>query len=50
MLPYATYACVDTWLADFRDDLTKIDVPTLVVYGTEDRSCRLPRPPAGCPT
>jgi non-heme chloroperoxidase len=35
--PYATYACVDTWLTDFRDDLPRIDVPTLVVHGTEDR-------------
>ena len=35
--PYATYACVDTWLTDFRGDLAKIDVPTLVVHGTEDR-------------
>jgi non-heme chloroperoxidase len=34
--PYATYACVNTWLTDFRDDLPKIDVPTLVVDGTED--------------
>jgi non-heme chloroperoxidase len=35
--PHATYACVDTWLTDFREDLPKIDVPTLVVHGTEDR-------------
>lgn len=35
--PHATYACVDTWLTDFRDDLPKIDVPTLVVHGTADR-------------
>jgi non-heme chloroperoxidase len=35
--PYATYACVDSWLTDFRADLPKIDVPTLVVHGTEDR-------------
>ena len=35
--PYASYACVNTWLTDFRDDLPKIDVPTLVVHGTEDR-------------
>jgi non-heme chloroperoxidase len=35
--PFATYACVDTWLTDFRDDLPKIDVPTLVLHGTEDR-------------
>ena len=35
--PYATYACVDTWLTDFRQDLPKIDIPTLVVHGTQDR-------------
>ena len=35
--PYASYACVDTWLTDFRADLPKIDVPMLVVHGTEDR-------------
>jgi non-heme chloroperoxidase len=35
--PYATYACVETWLTDFRADLPKIDVPTLIVHGTEDR-------------
>jgi non-heme chloroperoxidase len=34
--PYATYACVDAWLTDFRGDLPKIDVPTLVVHGTAD--------------
>jgi non-heme chloroperoxidase len=36
--PHATYACVNTWLTDFRDDLPKIDVPTLVVHGTDDRT------------
>ena len=35
--PHATYACVDTWLTDFRGDLPNIDVPTLVVHGTADR-------------
>jgi non-heme chloroperoxidase len=35
--PHATYACVDSWLTDFRPDLPKIDVPTLVVHGTADR-------------
>jgi non-heme chloroperoxidase len=34
---YATLACVSTWLTDFRADLPKIDVPTLVVQGSEDR-------------
>jgi non-heme chloroperoxidase len=35
--PFASYACVETWLTDFRDDLPKIDVPVLVVHGTDDR-------------
>jgi non-heme chloroperoxidase len=35
--PFATFACVGTWLTDFRADLPKIDVPMLVVHGTEDR-------------
>jgi non-heme chloroperoxidase len=35
--PFASYACVDTWLTDFRDDLPKIDVPVLVVHGIDDR-------------
>jgi non-heme chloroperoxidase len=35
--PFATYAGVETWLTDFRGDLPKIDVPTLVLHGTADR-------------
>src|SRR5206468_12372320 len=35
--PHASYACVDTWLTDFRADLPKADVPMLVLHGTEDR-------------
>jgi non-heme chloroperoxidase len=35
--PFAAHACVDTWLTDFRDDLPKIDVPTLVLHGDADR-------------
>ena len=34
---YSSYACVDNWLTDFREDMPKIDVPTLVMHGTEDR-------------
>ncbi|SCG72112.1 alpha/beta fold hydrolase [Micromonospora humi] len=34
---YAAYACVDSWLTDFRDDLAKIDVPTLLLHGDADR-------------
>ena len=35
--PFATYACVETWMTDFRPDLPKIDVPVLVLHGDEDR-------------
>ena len=34
---YATVACIPTWCTDFRADLPKIDVPLLVIQGTEDR-------------
>jgi non-heme chloroperoxidase len=34
---WAAYACVDTWLTDFRADLPNIDVPTLLVHGDADR-------------
>ena len=33
----ATLACVPTWHEDFRKDLTRIDVPTLVIHGDADR-------------
>lgn len=33
----ATVACVPTWHEDFRQDLAKIDVPTLVIHGDSDR-------------
>jgi non-heme chloroperoxidase len=33
----ASLACVATWLEDFRHDLGRIDVPTLVVHGNADR-------------
>jgi non-heme chloroperoxidase len=31
------YECVDTWLTDFRGDLPKFDVPTLLIHGSADR-------------
>jgi non-heme chloroperoxidase len=34
---YAARACVDTWLTNFREDLPKIDVPTLLIHGDADR-------------
>jgi non-heme chloroperoxidase len=33
----ASLACVATWHEDFRKDLTRIDVPTLVMQGDADR-------------
>ena len=33
----ASLACVPTWHEDFRKDLAKIDVPTLVMHGDSDR-------------
>lgn len=33
----ASLACVDTWIEDFRQDVTRIDVPTLVIHGDDDR-------------
>ena len=33
----ASLACVPTWHEDFRNNLTKIDVPTLVIHGDADR-------------
>jgi non-heme chloroperoxidase len=33
----ASLACVSTWHEDFRKDLARIDVPTLVIHGDADR-------------
>lgn len=33
----ACLACVPTWHEDFRNDVAKIDVPTLVIHGDSDR-------------
>jgi non-heme chloroperoxidase len=35
--PWATWACVLTWLDDFHQDIKRIDVPTLILHGTADR-------------
>ena len=39
--PKGTLDCVSAWLTDFRKDLAKIDVPTLVLHGDSDRICPL---------
>jgi non-heme chloroperoxidase len=35
--PKGTLDCVSAWLTDFRKDLQRIDVPTLVIHGDADR-------------
>jgi non-heme chloroperoxidase len=35
--PTGTLNCVSAWVTDFRQDLARIDVPTLVVHGDVDR-------------
>ena len=35
--PTASVACVPTWHEDFRKDLARLDVPTLVIHGDSDR-------------
>lgn len=35
--PTGTLDCVSSWLTDFRNDLKRIDVPTLVIHGDSDR-------------
>jgi non-heme chloroperoxidase len=46
--PKGTLDCVSAWLTDFRRDLSRIDVPTLVVHGDADRI--LPLTATGKPT
>ena len=35
--PWATWACPPGWLTDFSNDITRIDVPALILHGTADR-------------
>jgi non-heme chloroperoxidase len=46
---HAAYACVDAWLTDFRADLPKIDVPTLLIHGDQDRILPYPNTAARLP-
>jgi len=40
--PTAIRECIGTWGTDFRADLARIDVPTLVIHGDADRTVPLP--------
>src|SRR5712691_10086886 len=44
----ASLACVATWHEDFRKDLARVDVPTLVIHGDADRI--VPISASGLPT
>jgi len=33
----ASLVCVPSWHEDFREDLARVDVPTLVIHGDDDR-------------
>ena len=46
--PKGTLDCVSAWVTDFRNDLQRVDVPTLVVHGDDDRI--LPLSATGTPT
>src|SRR6266404_5877334 len=46
--PKGTLDCVSAWLTDFRKDLQRFSVPTLVVHGDADRI--LPLAATGTPT
>ena len=35
--PKGSLDCVQAWLTDFREDLKRINIPTLVVHGDDDR-------------
>ncbi len=46
---FAAYACVDTWLTDFRADLPKIDVPVLLIHRDANRILAYPSTAARLP-
>lgn len=53
--PKGTVECVRSWMTDFREDLKRFDIPTLVIHGDSDRivplaaaSQRMPEFVKGC--
>ena len=34
--PVGTVACVDAWLEDFRKDISRNDLPTMIIHGDDD--------------
>jgi len=35
--PIGTLACVDAWIEDFRKDVARNDLPTMIIHGDDDR-------------
>lgn len=35
--PVGTLACVDAWVTDWRASLARVDVPSLIIHGDDDR-------------
>ena len=35
--PIGAIACVDSWIEDFRKDIPRNDVPTMIIHGDDDR-------------
>jgi non-heme chloroperoxidase len=35
--PIGTLACVDAWIEDFRKDITRNDIPSMIIHGDDDR-------------
>ena len=35
--PIGTVACVDSWTEDFRKDISRNDIPTMIIHGDDDR-------------
>lgn len=35
--PIGALACVDAWLEDFRKDIARNDLPTMIIHGDDDR-------------
>jgi pimeloyl-ACP methyl ester carboxylesterase len=41
--PIGTLACVDAWIEDFHNDISRNDLPAMIIHGDDDRIL----PPAG---
>ena len=35
--PIGTLACVDAWIEDFRKDVARNEIPTMIIHGDDDR-------------